>query len=133
MPAGGNQPTKFKNDYEPYRILNNPRLAYGAVNRLLPNETRGVKPAPHAFFPSSRICERRQDRSHTMQRQNDRDLREQLVKLRTEHRELDEEIVALETSGTADQLLIRRLKKKKLGLKDQITAVEDQLLPDIIA
>jgi hypothetical protein len=68
-----------------------------------------------------------------MQRQNDRELREQLVRLRAEHRELDEEIVTLEASGLADQLLIRRLKKKKLALKDQITAIEDQLLPDIIA
>ena len=68
-----------------------------------------------------------------MHRQNDRELREELVKLRAEHRHLDEEIVALEASGTADQLLIRRLKKKKLGLKDQITAIEDQLTPDIIA
>jgi len=68
-----------------------------------------------------------------MQRTNDRELREQLTKLRTEHRLLDEEIVGLETSGTADQLHIKRLKKKKLTLKDQITAIEDQLLPDIIA
>lgn len=68
-----------------------------------------------------------------MQRQNDRDLREELVKLRAEHRLLDDEIVSLETSGTADQLIIRRLKKKKLVLKDQIQAVEDQLTPDIIA
>jgi hypothetical protein len=68
-----------------------------------------------------------------MQRQNDRELREQLVKLRAEHRELDQEIVALEASGVADQLLIRRLKKRKLTLKDQITSIEDQLLPDIIA
>ncbi len=67
------------------------------------------------------------------QRQNERELREQLVKLRNEHRDLDDEIVTLEASGTADQLLIRRLKKKKLALKDQIQAVEDQLLPDIIA
>ena len=67
------------------------------------------------------------------QRQNERELREQLVKLRNEHRELDDEIVTLEASGTADQLLVRRLKKKKLSVKDQIQAVEDQLLPDIIA
>ena len=46
---------------------------------------------------------------------------------------LDNEIVTLEATGTADQLLLRRLKKKKLSLKDQIQAVEDQLLPDIIA
>lgn len=68
-----------------------------------------------------------------MQRRNDKELREQLAKLRAEHRELDEEIIALEVSGAADQLLIKRLKKKKLALKDQITIVEDQLLPDIIA
>jgi hypothetical protein len=68
-----------------------------------------------------------------MQRQNDREMREQLVKLRAEHRELDEEILALTENGLADQLVLRRLKKKKLALKDQITAIEDQLLPDIIA
>ena len=68
-----------------------------------------------------------------MQNQKDRELREELVRLRAEHRALDDEIVALETSGAADQLHIKRLKKKKLMLKDQITAVEDQLLPDIIA
>jgi hypothetical protein len=69
-----------------------------------------------------------------MQRRDDRELRELLVKLRDEHRQLDQEIVALEASATlADQLAIKRLKKKKLLLKDQITAVEDQLTPDIIA
>lgn len=68
-----------------------------------------------------------------MQRQHDRELRDELVKLRAEHRDLDEEIVALEASGMGDQLLIRRLKKKKLALKDQITSIEDRLLPDIIA
>jgi hypothetical protein len=68
-----------------------------------------------------------------MQRPDERELRELLVKLRAEHRDLDAEIVALEAAGTADQLLIKRLKKKKLQLKDRITAVEDQLTPDIIA
>lgn len=67
------------------------------------------------------------------QRQNDRELRELLVQLRAEHRLLDDEILAIEVSGAADQLTIRRLKKRKLALKDQITNVEDQLLPDIIA
>ena len=68
-----------------------------------------------------------------MKRQNDRELRDELVKLRAEHRQLDDEIVRLESSATADQLLVKRLKKRKLQLKDQITSVEDQLLPDIIA
>jgi hypothetical protein len=60
-------------------------------------------------------------------------LRELLVKLRAEHRALDEEIVALEAEPETDQLHIKRLKKRKLVLKDRITAVEDQLTPDIIA
>ncbi len=68
-----------------------------------------------------------------MQRRDERELREQLVKLRAEHRMLDDEIVSLEQNPSADQLLIKRLKKKKLVLKDQITSVEDKLLPDIIA
>jgi hypothetical protein len=68
-----------------------------------------------------------------MQRQNDSELREELTRLRLEHRALDEEIVALEATGGGDQLIVRRLKKKKLAIKDRITAIEDQLLPDIIA
>lgn len=68
-----------------------------------------------------------------MQRQNDRELRDELVRLRGEHRALDDEISTLESGGALDQLTIRRLKKKKLALKDQITKIEDQLLPDIIA
>lgn len=68
-----------------------------------------------------------------MERRDERELREELVELRTEHRLLDEEIVALENAPLPDQLLIKRLKKKKLVLKDRITAIEDKLLPDIIA
>ena len=68
-----------------------------------------------------------------MQPPDERELRDLLGKLRAEHRDLDDEIVGLETSGRADQLLVKRLKKKKLQLKDQISAVEDQLTPDIIA
>ncbi len=68
-----------------------------------------------------------------MQRLNERELREELVKLRAEHRDLDDEIVTLEASETAEQLLIKRLKKRKLAIKDRIAVIEDQLLPDIIA
>lgn len=60
-------------------------------------------------------------------------LRERLNWLRQQHRDLDAAIASLEQTGTADQLLLRRLKKQKLMLKDQIARVEDQLLPDIIA
>lgn len=68
-----------------------------------------------------------------MQRERERELREELVQLREQHRALDEEIVALESMTASDQLNIKRLKKKKLALKDRIQAIEDQLLPDIIA
>ncbi len=68
-----------------------------------------------------------------MARLDDRDIREQLAKLRAEHRELDNEIALIEAAAHADQLMIKRLKKKKLHLKDQITVLEDRLLPDIIA
>ncbi|MDU8944734.1 YdcH family protein [Ovoidimarina sediminis] len=60
-------------------------------------------------------------------------LRIKLEALRAEHRDLDEAIMALEAKGTADQLTLRRLKKQKLGLKDRIALLEDQLTPDIIA
>lgn len=64
---------------------------------------------------------------------DERALREQIALLRAEHRDLDEQIAAEEDTRAGDQLLVRRLKKRKLALKDQITSLEDQLLPDIIA
>ena len=61
-------------------------------------------------------------------------LRIRLEVLRREHRDLDEAIHALEARGpAADMLTVRRLKKQKLALKDQIAVIEDRLLPDIIA
>ena len=68
-----------------------------------------------------------------MQRTYDTELREMLVRLKAEHRDLDAEIIALEQSGNTDLFTIKRLKKRKLALKDHMTAVEDQLFPDIIA
>jgi hypothetical protein len=59
--------------------------------------------------------------------------RVKLEVLRREHRDLDEAIHALEQSGRADMLTLRRLKKQKLALKDHITRIEDDLTPDIIA
>jgi hypothetical protein len=56
-----------------------------------------------------------------------------LVRLRTEHRDLDSAIEALLAVPAPDQLQIARLKKRKLRLKDEIAQLEDQLIPDIIA
>ena len=53
--------------------------------------------------------------------------------LRRDHRDLDEAIHVLETAGRPDPLTLRRLKKQKLALKDQISTIEDRLIPDIIA
>jgi hypothetical protein len=60
-------------------------------------------------------------------------LRIKLDVLRTEHRELDEAIRAAEAAVLPDQIALRRLKKQKLFLKDQIVKIEDRLIPDIIA
>lgn len=60
-------------------------------------------------------------------------LQVKLEVLRREHRDLDEAIHALSEQARADQLTLRRLKKQKLSLKDAITRIEDQLIPDIIA
>lgn len=60
-------------------------------------------------------------------------LRVKLEVLRREHGDLDEAVRALQDSGRPDMLTMQRLKRKKLALKDMIAAIEDQLLPDIIA
>ncbi|MEM9432618.1 MAG: DUF465 domain-containing protein [Pseudomonadota bacterium] len=60
-------------------------------------------------------------------------LKVKLNVMRQEHRDLDEAVKALQDSPAIDQLLLRRLKKQKLKLKDQIAVIEDQLTPDIIA
>lgn len=61
------------------------------------------------------------------------ELRRRLDDLRLEHRDLDDVIAHLTQLPTFDQLKVKRLKKRKLALKDQITVLEDALLPDIIA
>jgi hypothetical protein len=60
-------------------------------------------------------------------------LQARLAALKSEHRDLDEVIVRVSEGGVYDQLLMQRLKKRKLALKDQIAKLESQLLPDIIA
>ena len=60
-------------------------------------------------------------------------IKAKLEALRSEHRDLDEVIGRLIERAPFDQLQLQRLKKRKLGLKDQITKLESQLIPDIIA
>ena len=62
-----------------------------------------------------------------------RALREQVARLREEHRDLDAAIEALMRSGAADLLQLQRLKKRKLALRDRVKRLENDLTPDIIA
>ncbi|MXO47368.1 DUF465 domain-containing protein [Erythrobacter vulgaris] len=67
---------------------------------------------------------------------NEQELRKRLELLKSEHRDLDAAIAALSEAGDGgfvDQLQIARLKKRKLQLKDRISVIEDNLIPDIIA
>ncbi len=56
-----------------------------------------------------------------------------LATLREEHRKLDTTIAELTAQGSFDQLEVKRLKKRKLQLKDEIARLESALVPDIIA
>ncbi|MFQ5488894.1 MAG: YdcH family protein [Gammaproteobacteria bacterium] len=58
---------------------------------------------------------------------------ERLQQLRIEHRDLDDVIHRLQREVHVDQLQLRRLKKRKLFLKDIITRLESRLIPDLDA
>jgi len=60
-------------------------------------------------------------------------LNQRLVKLKSEHKDLDEVVAGLDENRPYDLLQIQRLKKRKLALKDEIAQIESKLLPDIIA
>lgn len=70
---------------------------------------------------------------HKMTEQEEQELRQTLAGLKEEHRDLDDAIYALGALPLPDHLQIKRLKKKKLQLRDRIQEIEDILLPDIIA
>lgn len=57
-------------------------------------------------------------------------LQARLVELRIEHRDLDEAISRMTLTPPDDQLLVRRLKKRKLLIKDRISVLERTLDPD---
>ncbi len=57
----------------------------------------------------------------------------ELVMVRQEHGDMDAAIHALVATGASDRMLLQRLKKKKLALKDRMVRLEKLLLPDIIA
>ena len=60
-------------------------------------------------------------------------LTERIERLREQHETLNHEVDVLAENGVIDQLKFARLKKEKLRIKDQISQLEDQITPDIIA
>lgn len=61
------------------------------------------------------------------------DIRKRVVELKLEHRDLDDAIDQLVAIGTFEELKIKRLKRRKLQLKDDIARLENTLIPDILA
>ncbi|MHB8471436.1 MAG: YdcH family protein [Gammaproteobacteria bacterium] len=68
-----------------------------------------------------------------MSEEDNADLLQRLQDLRIEHRDLDDVIARLAASVDLDQLQLRRLKKRKLYLKDTISKLESKLIPDLDA
>ncbi|WP_411833322.1 YdcH family protein [Pseudoxanthomonas mexicana] len=65
-----------------------------------------------------------------MESENPADTAQRLAELRQEHRQLDEAIARLVADIEADELAVKRLKKRKLWLKDCIVRLESALIPD---
>ncbi|NDH40595.1 MAG: DUF465 domain-containing protein [Gammaproteobacteria bacterium] len=60
-------------------------------------------------------------------------LAERLAQLQSQHRSLDQKIIDLQTMPWQNQLLVQRLKKEKLRLKDAIERLKDEMIPDLNA
>lgn len=65
-----------------------------------------------------------------MEPANDAVMSQQLVDMKTEHRDLDLAIARLQADIQADELAVKRMKKRKLQLKDAIARLESSLIPD---
>ena len=65
--------------------------------------------------------------------EQERALNQRLRELRAEHRTLDEDIGMLEMAPYVDQIQLRRLKKRKLFLRDEIEKIRSALIPDLNA
>ena len=89
-----------------------------------PSDVTNLFPAKTADSP--------QQNNHA-QNSDMRGLQRQLAELESEHRDLDEVISRISDGTPINQLQIKRLKKRKLNLKDEITRLHAKLLPDIIA
>lgn len=83
------------------------------------------------FFTCQRALARPQSGS-PMSDQEQAGLRLEFARLKQEHADFDAAIEAMIAQG-CDTLTVQRMKKKKLAIKDRLQAVEDRIVPDIIA
>ena len=68
-----------------------------------------------------------------MDEQQEREIRERIAALLSEHRDLDDMIARISEHAPFDQLQMQRMKKRKLAIKDQLSRLENMLIDDIIA
>ena len=68
-----------------------------------------------------------------MGRSDEKLIKHKIWDLEIQHRDLDQTVITLDASGNVDQLLLRRMKLRKLNLKDQITKLKSQPIPDLNA
>jgi hypothetical protein len=61
------------------------------------------------------------------------DIKRRIIELQIEHRDLDEAIERLALQSGVDELALRRMKKRKLQIKDSVRLLEMRLVPDIPA
>jgi hypothetical protein len=71
--------------------------------------------------------------NQTLTEEERAEMEERVLALEIEHHDLDDVIARLSVNPLQDQLQLRRLKKRKLFLKDTIARLRDRLIPDIIA
>ncbi|MDR7034180.1 hypothetical protein J2X35_002898 [Mesorhizobium sp. BE184] len=85
------------------------------------------RPRPKGAFLAPETC-----RTVAMSEQEQAEVRLEFARLKQEHADFDAAINAMIAMG-CDPLQIQRMKKKKLALKDRLSALEDRIIPDIIA
>jgi hypothetical protein len=71
--------------------------------------------------------------SNSLSEEEIKQIKATIVELQLEHRELDQLIEQLVSGPGFEELHVKRLKKRKLQLKDQLARLEDNLIPDILA
>ena len=103
------------------------KIAYGCTGLYAPINSSGY---PNA---TSHAARSRTMSNQPLTEEEILGIRAQLRELQVEHRDLDQIISHLITNPPPDDLLIRRIKKRKLALKDRIQLLEEMLVPDIPA